>query len=164
VKLYIHSNLGCFDSSGSQVVVVPEFPIAGYYADDSLVCANSQMCFHDTSYIYPLTAAWFWVWDFGDGTGPDTVYVPTVCHTYTTGGYYHVTMCVTDSVGCSDCDSSTVIHVLPLPVANIAGSQTVCYGTPTVLTGTGGLSYNWSPPGLFSNPNDSTPTIILFQD
>lgn len=163
-KLYIWSNLGCFDSITSTVVVVPEFPVAGYYADDSLVCATIPMCFHDTSYIYPLTGADYWVWYWGDGE-VDTVHTPDTCHAYTTGGYYRVTMCVYDSVGCPDCDSSMVIRVIDNPIANAGPDMNVCYGVTTQLAGSGGTSVNWEPAGIFLNPNVYNPVIPqLFTD
>ena len=79
----------------------------------------------------------------------------TVCHIYTTAGLYRVKDCVFDSIGCSTCDSSTTINVIPNPVANAGGDQVICYGVVTQLNGTsgGGTNYVWSPPGLFSNPD-----------
>ncbi len=162
-KLYIWSNLGCFDSIVSQVVVVPEFPIAGYYADDSLVCANHPICFHDTSWIYPLTGADYWVWDYGDGN-IDTTHTPNVCHTYSNGGYYRVTMCVYDSIGCPDCDSSTVIRVIDNPIANAGGDQAICRGYTTMLNGSGGIACHWEPTSLVSDPDICNPLITLFND
>jgi gliding motility-associated-like protein len=162
-KLYITSNYGCFDSVVSTVVVVPEFPIAGFYAEDSLVCANSPICFQDTSWIYPLTGADYWVVDFGDGK-IDTFHSKTFCHIYDTGGYYRVTMCVYDSVGCPDCDSSVVVRVIDNPIANAGGDKNVCYGIVTQLNGSGGLSAQWQPAGIFSNPNIYNPTVQLFND
>lgn len=161
--LRIWSNLGCVDSITSIVVVVPEFPIAGYFADDSLVCANSPICFHDTSEIYYLTGPDYWVWDFGDGN-IDTTHSPDICHSFSAGGYYRVTMCVYDSVGCPDCDSSSVIHVISTPIADAGGDQVICYGYQTQLNGSGSTSCIWSPPGLVSNPNICNPTLTLFND
>ena len=162
-KLYIWSNLGCFDSIISNVVVVPEFPIAGSYADDSLVCANSPICFHDSSWIYPLTGADYWVWDFGD-SHIDTTHSPDICHSYTTGGYYRVTMCVYDSIGCPDCDSSIVIRVIDNPIANAGGDQAICRGYTTMLNGSGGVACHWEPTSLVSNPDICNPLITLFND
>lgn len=162
-KLYVWSNLGCFDSIVSTVVVVPEFPVAGFYADDSLVCATVPMCFHDTSYIYPLTGADYWVWYWGDGK-VDTANTPDFCHAYDAGGYYRVTMCVYDSVGCPDCDSSVVIRVIDNPVANAGGDRNVCYGIPTQLNGSGGTAVHWEPAGIMSNPDIYNPIVQLFND
>lgn len=163
-KLFIWSNLGCFDSIVNTVVVIPEFPIAGFYADDSLVCATVPMCFHDTSYIYPLTGPDYWVWYWGDGQ-VDTSNTPDFCHAYDSGGYYNVTMCVYDSVGCPDCDSSIVIRVIDNPVASAGPDLNVCYGIPTQLNGSGGTAVHWEPAGIFVNPDVYSPLIPqLFTD
>lgn len=163
VKLYIRSNWGCYDSVVSNVVIIPEFPIAGFYPDDSLVCAKAPLCFHDSSWIYPLTGPDYWVVDFGDGQ-IDTFQTPDFCHAYDTGGYYRVTMCVYDSIGCPDCDSSVVIRVIDNPVADAGPDRTICYGIVTQLTGTGGSIPQWEPAGLVSDPNIYNPTIQLFAD
>jgi gliding motility-associated-like protein len=164
-KLYVWSNLGCYDSLISQIVVIPKYPQAGYYADDSLVCANNPICFHDTSTIYPLTGPAYWIWEFGDSVGVvDTFYTPNVCHIFPVGGYYRVHMCVYDSIGCPDCDSSTVIRVIDNPIANAGGDQATCFGYPTQLTGSGGGSYYWSPPAIFSNPTIYNPTVLVSND
>lgn len=163
VRLYVWSNLGCFDSIVSNVVVISEYPEAGFYADDTLVCANSPACFHDSSQVYNLATPDFWVWDFGDGT-IDTVTTPDVCHAYSSGGIYRVTMCIYDNVGCPDCDSSVFINVVDNPVAVISGNGFACYGTTTQLQGTGAQQCQWSPPGLFSDPNSCSPTVQLIAD
>lgn len=164
VKLYIESNHGCIDSSVGTVVVVPEFPIAGYYADDSLICQFAPICFYDTSWIYPLTGADYWIWYWGDGSTDTIQGVPSACHSYDTGGYYRVTMCVFDSVGCPDCDSSIVIRVIDNPKADAGGDRFVCCGVTTTINGSGGTTYQWEPAGLFSNPTIATPTVTICYD
>lgn len=164
VKLYIWSNLGCMDSLVSNIVVIPEFPIADYTQDDTLVCAYSPACFHDSSWIYPLTGADYWVWCWGDGSC-DTIHGnPDACHIYTTGGSYNITMWVVDSVGCGDSVGYRHITVVDNPIADAGGDQIACYGTVTQLNGSGSTTCQWSPPGLVSNPNICNPTITLTQD
>jgi len=162
-KLYIRSNLGCFDSLITNIVVVPEFPVAGFYSDDSLVCANSPICFHDTSYIYPLTGPDYWIWYWGDGQ-TDTTNTGDFCHIYSTGGYYRVTMCVYDSVGCPDCDSSVVVRVIDNPIANAGPDRIVCYGQTVQLNGTGGTVPLWLPSNSVSNDTIYNPTTLLLND
>ena len=162
-KLYIRSNLGCFDSLITTVVVVPEFPIAGFYAQDSLVCSNAPICFQDTSYIYPLTGPDYWIWYWGDGQ-VDTSNTGNFCHSYSTGGYYRVTMCVYDSIGCPDCDSSVVIRVIDNPIADAGPDRFVCYGQTTQLQGAGGTIPLWLPSNLVSNDEIYDPTTLLLND
>ena len=163
VRLYIHSNMGCFDSIVSKNVVIPHLPVAGYYSDTSFACAYSPICFHDTSSTDSITGRAYTIWDFGDGS-PQISISRNICHTYSTPGLYRIKMCVFDSIGCSNCDSAITISVIPNPVANAGGNQTICYGIVTQLNGVGGINYHWSPPNLFSNPNISNPTVLLFHD
>jgi len=162
VSLFVHSNLGCFDSV-SRNVVIPNYPIAGYYADTSFTCSNQPICFHDTSTTDSVTSPAFWVWNFGDGI-TDTAFNRTICHVYMTSGLYRVKLCVYDSLGCSNCDSSSTINVIANPVANAGGNQVICYGALAQLNGQGGTNFHWSPPSLFSNPNIPDPTVLLFND
>lgn len=115
-KFYIWSNLGCYDSA-SYLVMIPGVPIAGYYADDSVVCSNDPLCFHDSSWIYSRTKPDYWIWNWGDGK-IDTTYASDICHTFTAGGYYRVKMSVYDSLGCPGSDSSSIIRVFFNPVAD----------------------------------------------
>ncbi|MCW3818373.1 PKD domain-containing protein [Micromonospora sp. DR5-3] len=53
-------------------------------------------------------------WDFGDGTGADTVSVPTTSHAYPAAGTYPVTLTVTDDRGAT---GTTTVQVTVAPVA-----------------------------------------------
>ena len=69
---------------------------------------------------------------------------------------YFVT--VTDSNSCINSDSIN-ISVNPLPTVNASANDTViCYGSNTLLIGTGALSYVWSPTDSLSNPNIPFPS------
>lgn len=67
---------------------------------------------------------------------------------------------VTATIGiCSMTDSVTVL-VNPAPKAHAGADQTICYGQNTVLTGSGGTSYFWSPSANLDNPRVANPTAI----
>ncbi|MEU2614543.1 PKD domain-containing protein [Micromonospora sp. NPDC007271] len=53
-------------------------------------------------------------WDFGDGSGADTVSVATTSHTYAAAGTYPVTLTVTDDAGAT---GSTTVQVTVAPAA-----------------------------------------------
>jgi gliding motility-associated-like protein len=164
VTLKVHSNFGCYDSIiSTSVVVIPKFPIAGFYGDDSLICAESSTCFHDTSYIDPNTGPQYWYWDFGDGK-TDSTSGPNPCHTYDTGGYFIVHLCIYDSIGCGDCDSGFLVRVISLPNANAGPDTVFCIGAQTQLNGSGSLSCHWDPIGLVSNPNICNPITTITVD
>ncbi|MBK9287199.1 MAG: PKD domain-containing protein [Flavobacteriales bacterium] len=62
-------------------------------------CAPIQIDFLNTS------TGDSWIWDFGDGSAPDTAYAPS--HTYTTPGAYTVTLIAFDSLSCNLADTIT---------------------------------------------------------
>jgi gliding motility-associated-like protein len=164
VTFRVTSNFGCYDSIVStSVVVIPKFPIVGFYADAPYVCAEEQICFHDTSYVDSITGPQFWYWDFGDGTR-DSVSGPNPCHTYAQGGFYTVHLCLYDSIGCGDCDSSFVMEVKPKPIADAGPDTVYCRGVQTQLNGSGAASCQWSPAGLVSNPNICNPFTTVNSD
>ena len=57
----------------------------------------------------------FWTWNFGDNSPLDTVYADSACHIYADSGSFRITMCVHNSLGCSDCTSSIIIEVIRNP-------------------------------------------------
>lgn len=58
---------------------------------------------------------------------------------------------------------TSVISINPLPVPVINSNSPVCIGMPINLTGTGGVSYAWTGPAGFSDPNQNPniPVSIL---
>lgn len=71
----------------------------------------------------------------------------TATITVSSSGNYSVT--VTDVNGCTNTSAATTVTVNPLPTAGISPSGTVgiCSGSNITLTGSGGVSYVWSPGG-----------------
>ena len=53
------------------------------------------------------------------------------------------TVSLTDGNGCTNTDEINIV-VLELPIANAGIDQTICIGTNTSLTATGGISYKWN--------------------
>lgn len=164
VTFRVTSNFGCYDSIvRTDVVVIPKFPIAGFYADDPYVCAEVPICFHDTSYVDSITGPQYWYWDFGDGTR-DSVSGPNPCHTYMQGGFYTVHLCLYDSIGCGDCDSVLVMEVKAKPIADAGPDTVYCRGIQTQLNGSGAATCQWSPAGMVTNPNICNPYTTIFTD
>lgn len=164
VKFKVVTNFGCVDSMvGTNVVVIPKYPIVGFYADEQKICAETSTCFHDTSYVDSITGPQFWYWDFGDGT-TDSTSGPNPCHTYMQGGFYTVHLCLYDSVGCGDCDSSFVMEIVSKPIANAGPDTVFCRGVQVQLNATGGATCHWEPAGLVSNPDICDPTTNIQND
>ena len=88
------------------------FPVAKFYAEDTMVCAGSVQ-FHDQS-LCAQGSILSWDWDFGDGAHS---YIEDPAHTYASG-VYTVTLTVTMTGGQSGTDSMTkenYITVCPYP-------------------------------------------------
>lgn len=47
--------------------------------------------------------------------------------------------------GCTGLSANVTVTISPYPVANAGQDVTICQGTSTVLNGSGGISYTWSP-------------------
>lgn len=77
----------------------------------------------------------------GGGTYKWNTAATTAAINTSVAGTYTVT--VTNSTGCTAVASTTVV-VNPLPVATIAGTTTICQGSCTTLTASGGGAYKWN--------------------
>jgi gliding motility-associated-like protein len=159
VTLRVVSNLGC-DKIFTDSVIVSGPPIADFNVDDSVVCTPAQVCFSDLSTTDVNSRITRWNWNFGDNTTDNS---SNPCHLYTIGGNYLVTLCVTDTFGCTDCDT-LIIQVKNSPVANAGNDTILCYGTTGQLQGSGGISCAWTPTPLLSNPAICNPTFQAISD
>jgi len=86
---------GCtYTATGSQRVVneTPDFTVT-----DTIICRNNIVTFTTTNVHQPNMATY--AWTFGDGA---TATGYSASHTYTTSGYYDVSLITTDINGCSD--------------------------------------------------------------
>jgi PKD repeat protein len=124
VTLTVTNSYGCVDDTTIAVEVYPN-PVADFsYVTD----CEFEAIFTDLS-IPNAASITSWQWNFGDG-GSSTTQNPT--YTYATFGTYNVQLIVTNSNGCID--SITLTVVIPeMPVADFT-ADTACEGTPTQFT------------------------------
>lgn len=143
---------GCQNSVAHSIYIAP-YPIA-FYSSTSPVCLGTTMCFNDLSTVPTPPAEYIqtWIWNFGDGTPPDTIHFPNnpdVCHLYAVLGTYQVSLTVRDNFSMS----STYTHaqvIIPDPIASFSYS-TNCENQPVQFTDAsnqngGGniISWNWN--------------------
>ncbi len=151
VTLNVTTAGGCSDSLVKQVIVYPK-PDANFTATQ--ICLNSPTSFTNTSSVTGGTIT-NWLWDFGNGLLSAQ---QNPSYTYAAAGTYNVSLIITTSNGCSDTIIQPVI-VKQTPNADAGTSYTVCRNTPVTLTGTGGVSYSWTPGGATSASIIVTPAV-----
>ena len=160
--------------------VVFTFPTAGIYTV-SLVSFNSASCNRKDSAIsyitvYPTPTVNFtytltpctnelsttnlsvgnfgpspYVWNFGNSV-TSTLTAPS--YTYPANGNFNLLLTATDVNGCSSSATKPVSVFLFMPAV---GNATICNGSATTVTASGGTSYTWTPAIGLNNSNSSTP-------
>lgn len=129
---------GC-TSTSTYSVTVSAPPVA-------TVSGNSSTCLGEPV-ILTAGGGGTYVWSSG-GTAQTETVTPAATTTYT----------VTVSNGsCSDTATITVI-VNAGPTANAGPDQSINYGGSTVINGSGGTTYSWSPATGLDDPTSATPT------
>ncbi len=99
---------GCTDTSQKEIYI-QETPQADFFSED--VCFDDPMSFQDTTQM-TIGSVTGWEWDFGDGSGTDTVENPS--YVYGSPGTYTVQMIIETNAGCIDTVEEDVT-VLPNP-------------------------------------------------
>ena len=143
ITLTARSNEGCVDSMTVVLNIKPK-PIAVFSFTKN--ACTGKVDFTNLT-VHGVSA----IWNFGDPSSginnTSTVYNPQ--HTYTSNGYYTVTLVATDSAGCSD-TISRVIYVQPIGSSPTASFNTNIQTSLCVTkayftnTSTNAVSYNWS--------------------
>ncbi|MES2565266.1 MAG: gliding motility-associated C-terminal domain-containing protein [Bacteroidota bacterium] len=128
-------------------------PDANIVASDTTICAGESVVFNgSTSTDYTSLN-----WTFNStgspvsvaGPGPHTINFPTA------GNY--VAILQANAAGCSaSTEFKNIIVGTGTPIT--ATSATICPGTSTVLTASGGTTYTWSPSSSLNSPNGTTVT------
>jgi gliding motility-associated-like protein len=158
VRLAVQTQSGCRDTATKlNIVKVIESPLVDI-AGDTVVCVNSSLL-HSGIFIRPDTSAVSWSWTFPNGFSSNQQ--NPVAQRYTSVGTFVVTTIATNSSGCKDTTTQTIV-VNPLPVANLPGQMTVQNGFPVTLPATyspNTISWVWSPATGLSCTDCPTPEL-----
>lgn len=124
---------------------------ASFVASDDEVCEGEAIAFSENFVSdYPLQSR---MWDFGDGfitTNRNPV------HAYFEDGTFRVRLTVTNSVGCTESDDTTVtIHLRPEMLIN--ADTAICIGDSVRLYASGADAYAWLPSNYLNNPDIPAP-------
>ncbi|MBL4592525.1 MAG: gliding motility-associated C-terminal domain-containing protein [Flavobacteriales bacterium] len=142
----ITDNNSCIDSANINIQVNP-LPVIN-------ITGNTSIC-SGSSTLLTASGGTSYLWNTADITSSINVN-PTITTNYSVVG--------TSANGCSDSIQITVT-VLPQPIANISGINTICFGESTTLIATGGGTYNWNTLDTSSSitvtPNDTTAYTVI---
>ncbi|HVM88599.1 MAG TPA: PKD domain-containing protein [Puia sp.] len=158
IKMIVVQTSGCTDT----IIHTNAITVGGAKADFTpstlLGCNSISEVFTDKSTsdgIHPIKQ---WIWDFGDGSGPQTYTSPPFSHNYTKQGIYSVKLTVSDGTGCSDSIVKTNLLTVAQPSAIINAVDSLsCPGSPVQFVNNSkgyGLTYTWD----FGDGNTSTAT------
>jgi PKD repeat protein len=138
IKFTARNPIGCEAVDSFKVTVTN--PIPDFTTNPTSICALNPITFLDNSTCFYGIQAW--AWDFGDGTTSNQ-YNPS--HTYTTAGFYTVTMTITDLNGNTYVKTKQV-EVVAIPVnIDIIGYRNNCDTIQLfhIDNPESGVSYDW---------------------
>ncbi|MEL6191098.1 MAG: PKD domain-containing protein [Bacteroidota bacterium] len=172
VSLVVTDVNGCQDSVNRTSYIRLSHPQADFSFNVNQVCPNEPIGVTFTDQSVPDTTIATWNWDFGDG---NTSTSQNPSHSYTTPGFYTITLVVTNVLGCSDTHVITnAIEVLNPPTTSftvsdnadcvpfgVSFTQTAVAGDAAIVNwvwdfgdGTGSLlqnpSYVYTTPGVYT--------------
>lgn len=139
---------GCTDTATAIITVNMPPTITAAVTPNDTVCENAMITLNGSG---ASTYAW------SHSVTNNVAFAATTTTTYTVIG--------TDGNGCSDTATQSVT-VIPAPVVSITGNSSFCTGGSTVLSTSGGISYQWfmngSPiPGATSSSYTATTTGVF---
>lgn len=156
VRLIVQTQLGCLDTlikpNIVKVIQRPLIDISG----DSVLCINSSLL-HFGIFLIPDTSVVTWSWNFPNGN--TSINQNPVVQTYKQAGNFTVTAIATNSSGCKDTTTQSLL-VNPLPTVVMPNTITIQAGFPATIPATYATNVNtwlWSPATGLSCTNCSNP-------
>lgn len=134
---------GCKDDDAVSVTLLP-LPVADA-GPDGATCPGLSTQLQGSGGIS-------YVWSPAAGLSSTTIFDPLAAPTSTIA----YTLTVTDANGCKD-DDVVKVTIHPQPLVSAGPDQSYCIGGSAQLTGSGGLTYSWSPSTGLSNATVSNP-------
>jgi gliding motility-associated-like protein len=132
----------------TQVTVLLNNDLTVSAGTDQTVCEGKTVTLQATS----ATTSFSWT----PSTGLSD---PNIANPVATGGS-DIQYMVTASLGPCTAQSTVIVNVLPAPVPVVSPDTTVCYGKSVQLSGSGGVSYSWTPATFLDNSASADPTVV----
>ena len=145
ISLIVTSDFGCKDSL-KQTILVNPLPVVTTRAD-TIICFGDQVkMWADGGIMYN--------WSPVDGLDDPATAAPLASPAVTT----HYTVTVTDGNLCQE-TGNVSIGVNPLPPTTAGKDTFICLGDTLQLSGSGGVSFTWSPGFGMSDSTLSNPSV-----
>ena len=128
IKLVVKDTYGCTDSVTKTKALQVTAPKAGFSIADGQKCTKTSVTFTNTSVGEKL----IYNWNFGDNT-TSSASSSTLTHTYTTEGFYAVSLTVTDKFKCKSDSVKTNAVTVSNPKAVISINGPVSTTCPPLL-------------------------------
>lgn len=155
VKLAVHNDIGCSDSTTTHVKIYP-----GFTTDFAIngSCITNPYNFKDlTTTKYGYIDSWHWTFDT---SGTDTVQNPSFM--FSDIGFKNITLISTNSKGCVD-TATKILNTTTGPDLAVKFTDTLICNIDTLqLTSsstTAGAQFNWQPIYNMSNATSPTPLV-----
>lgn len=128
ITLMVTDAFGCKDTGYFQNYVQVVQPILDFTRPDS-GCTGSTFTFNATVISPSDPTVSTYTWNFGDGTGNQSVTTATTTHTFNTVGIFTVTLSITTSSGCTATLSKPAfIKIGTKPTANFSATPlSICF-------------------------------------
>ncbi|MBZ5859251.1 PKD domain-containing protein [Flavihumibacter profundi] len=148
VRLVVSNSSGSDDEIKTNYITVYPSATVNFKASTNISCSPASIKFTDLSTV-PSGNIVGWTWDFGDGTAVDHNQNPT--HSFTSLGYYNVSLTVKTSAGCEVTGARTrFIRIINGVTPNFDFTRTNDCAAPVAVTfinqttGPGTLVHKWS--------------------
>lgn len=142
-RLTVTNNYGCTRQT-TQTITVNDIPNTNFNVSSTAGCTPFTVSFTNNT-VAGTSPIVSWEWDYGDASTP-TVLQNSPPHTYFSTGTYTITLRATNTSGCSNINTRTVI-VSNTPTASISAPTNICQGEPASISYSGTASpagtYNW---------------------
>ena len=148
VRLIVKNDSGIDDEIKTDYITVFPSPTALFTSNLTTACVPGSIQFTDKSTAPAGSSITSWAWSFGDG-GTSSAQNPS--YTYTTTGFYTVSLQITTSTGCKNTYTvGRYIRIVDGIAADFSFTQPTTCRPPFLVyfldlsTGPGTLTYNWS--------------------
>lgn len=145
----------CFGISDTIYITINPVPATG------AITGNTTICESDTgNFSVNNTTGSTYQWTNSGGSILNGNGTNTVSANWNISGTTIISVTETNSFGCTGAPVTYSLTVNPLPNANAGSDNSICIGDSTLLSASGGISYQWSPATGLSNPGIANPIAI----